>query len=279
MIMGRRGITIMDDFFLRAILAGIGVALVAGPMGCVVIWRRMAYFGDAMAHSALLGVALAFAFAINLMLGVFLVVLACALGLVLLQRREGLSADAVLGILSHGTLAVGLVIVSFLDWVRIDLMAYLFGDILAVSRFDLMMVWGGGAAVLGALALIWRPLLAGTISPEIAAAEGMRPERARLAYMLLLAAAIAIAMKMVGVLLITALLVIPPATARRVASGPEGMAIWASLLGALAVLGGLFASLEFDTPSGPSIVVASLVIFVASLALAGRRRRPDGGVA
>lgn len=269
----------MDDFFLRAILAGIGVALVAGPMGCVVIWRRMAYFGDAMAHSALLGVALAFAFAINLMLGVFLVVLACALGLVLLQRREGLSADAVLGILSHGTLAVGLVIVSFLDWVRIDLMAYLFGDILAVSRVDLIVVWGGGAAVLGALALIWRPLLAGTVSPEIAAAEGMQPERARLAYMLLLAAAIAIAMKMVGVLLITALLVIPPATARRFASGPETMALWASVLGALAVLGGLFASLEFDTPSGPSIVVASLVIFVASLALAGRRRRADGGVA
>lgn len=269
-------ITIMDDFFLRAILAGIGVAIVAGPMGCVVIWRRMAYFGDAMAHSALLGVALAFAFAINLMLGVFLIVLACAVGLVLLQRREGLSADAVLGILSHGTLAVGLVIVSFLDWVRIDLMAYLFGDILAVSRMELAFVWGGGAMVLGALALIWRPLLAGTISPEIAAAEGMKPERARLAYMLLLAAAIAIAMKMVGVLLITALLVIPPATARRFASGPEMMAAWASGLGVLAVLGGLFASLEFDTPSGPSIVVAALVIFLISVGVAGTRRKPDG---
>ncbi len=264
----------LDDFFFRAMLAGVGLALTTGPLGCFIIWRRMAYFGDTMAHSALLGIALSLLFSVNLMLSVFLVAAAISLLLLLLQRRGGLSADALLGILSHATLAIGLVIVAFMTWVRVDLMGFLFGDILAVSRADVGIIWGGGAVVLAAIALLWRPLLASTVSADIAEAEGLHPERAKLAFMLLMALVIAIAMKIVGILLITSLLVIPAAAARRLARTPERMAIVASLLGALAVVGGLYGSLHYDTPSGPSIAVAALLLFLISLVPGPR---PAGG--
>lgn len=270
----------LDDFFTRALVAGIGLALVTGPLGCLIVWRRMAYFGDTMAHSALLGVAIAFLFSINLTIAVFFTAALVALALLFLQRRPTLSTDALLGILSHSTLAVGLVMVSFMSWVRIDLMGFLFGDILAVSQLDIALIYGGGALVLGILVWMWRPLLAGTVSTEVAEAEGLQPERSKLVFMLLMALVIAIAMKIVGVLLITALLIIPAATARRMATTPEHMAVIASALGAIAVSGGLFGSLRFDTPSGPSIVVAALVLFVISIMVpVWRRSHRQGGAA
>src|SRR6218665_3784225 len=119
----------LDDFFVRALIAGVGVAVTAGPLGCFVIWRRMAYFGDTMAHSALLGVALSLLLDLNLMLSVFIVAALVSLLLLLLQRAGTLSADALLGILSHASLSVGLVILAFMTWVRVDLVSFLFGDI------------------------------------------------------------------------------------------------------------------------------------------------------
>lgn len=246
-------------------LAGIGLALVSGPLGCVVIWHRMAYFGDTMAHSALLGIALALFFDINIMIGVFVISSAVSVALVSLRRRGGLSSDALLGILSHSTLALGLVLVASMTWLRVDLMGYLFGDILSVSRTDLAVIYGGGILVLLGLRFLWRPLLASTVHVDIAQAEGLAPERARLAFMLAMAFVIAIAMKIVGIVLITALLIIPAATARRLAATPEQMAVLASLGGALAVIIGLGASLRLDTPSGPSIVVAAFALFIVSL--------------
>ncbi len=265
----------LDDFFIRALLAGLGLALVAGPLGCFVIWRRMAYFGDTMAHSALLGVALSLLLHVNLTVAVFGVAAVVSLALLALQRRGALSTDALLGILSHSTLAIGLVLAAFLTWVRFDLMTYLFGDILAVGQTDILMIWGGGVLVLLALAKIWRPLIAATVNPELAEAEGMQPERTRLFFMLLLALVIAIAIKVVGILLVTAMLIIPAAAARRFSSSPEVMAVMASGLGMIAVAGGLFGSLRFDTPSGPSIVVAALVIFLVSLLPFGQRKTID----
>jgi zinc transport system permease protein len=262
----------LDDFFWRALIGGVGVALVAGPLGCFIVWRRMAYFGDTMAHAALLGVALAILLEIHMTLGVFAITATVAFALVLLQRQQALPTDALLGILSHSTLAIGLVLVAFMAWVRIDLLSYLFGDLLAVSRLDIALIWGGGAVVLAILAAVWRPLLAATVSAELAAAEGLHPERARLVFMLLMAGVIAIAMKIVGILLITSLLVIPAATARRFAPGPEAMALIAAAAGALAVVLGLSASLQWDTPSGPSVVVAALALFLLSLASLAFRR-------
>ncbi len=268
----QREIAMLDDFFVRAILAGVGLALTTGPLGCFIIWRRMAYFGDTIAHSALLGVALSLLFELNLTLAVFAVAALVSVLLLFLQKRQALSADALLGILSHATLAIGLVMVAFMSWVRIDLIAFLFGDILAVSTTDIALIWGGGLFVLAAMAWLWRPLLAATVNAELAEAEGLRPERARLFFMLLMAVVIAIAMKIVGIMLITSLLIIPAAAARRFSSTPEIMAVLASLIGAAAVVGGLFGSLTYDTPSGPSIVVAALILFMLSL-LPLRRHR------
>lgn len=262
-----KGTTMLDDFFTRALIAGIALSLVTGPLGCFIVWRRMSYFGDTMAHSALLGVALSFLFDVNLTFGVFVVAVAVAAALLLLQRRNALSTDALLGILSHSTLAIGLVMVAFMSWIRVDLMGFLFGDILAVSVTDIAVITVGGVAILALLVGMWRPLLAATVNAEVAEAEGMRPEVTRVILMLLLACVIAIAMKIVGVLLITALLIIPAATARRLSSTPEQMAVISAVIGALAVAGGLFGSLRFDTPSGPSIVVAALVLFLISIAL------------
>ena len=263
----------LDDFFVRAVVAGAGVALVTGPLGCFIVWRRLSYFGDTLSHAALLGVAIAFLLQIDVTLAVFSVSVVVAISLLWLQRRAGLSADALLGLLSHSALALGLVALAFMTWVRIDLMGLLFGDILAVSRSDIAIIYAGGVFVLAVLAMIWKPLFAATVNPELAEAEGMKPDRANFIFMLLLAVVVAIALKIVGVLLITALLIIPAATARRFAGGPELMALFASPAGVLAVVGGLFGSLQWDTPSGPTIVVAALVLFLVSLlpvaALAG----------
>lgn len=258
----------LDDFFTRALIAGIGVALVAGPLGCFIVWRRLAYFGDTLSHAALLGVALAFLFEINITLAVFGVSACISVALLLLQRHATLSSDALLGLLSHSALALGLVVLAFMSWVRMDLMGFLFGDILAVSKADIDVIWRGGALVMAILIFIWRPLFAATVNRELAEAEGMYPDRINFIFMLLLAAVIAISMKIVGVLLITAMLIIPAATARWFSSSPEQMAILAAAIGALSVVGGLFGSLEWDTPAGPSIVVGALTLFVVSLIIA-----------
>ena len=258
-------IAMLDDFFARALVAGIGVALIAGPLGCFIVWRRLAYFGDTLSHAALLGVALALLLEVNITLAVFVVSAGVSFAMVLLRRRARLSADVLLGLLAHSTLAVGIVVLAFMTWVRVDLMGFLFGDILAVSKLDIAIIWVGGAISLAILAMIWRPLFAGTVHQELAEAEGMNPERANVIFMLLMAAVIAISMKIVGVLLITAMLIIPAATARRFASGPEQMALLAALIGVTAVLGGLFGSLQWDTPTGPSIIIAALLPFVLSL--------------
>lgn len=255
----------LDDFFSRAIIAGIGVALVAGPLGCFIVWRRLAYFGDTLSHAALLGVALAFLFEVNITLAVFAVSACVSIALLLLQKQGTLSSDALLGLLAHSALALGLVALAFMTWIRMDLMGFLFGDILAVSKTDIAFIWMGGLVVLAILAAVWRPLFAATINRELAEAEGMNPERVNMIFMLLMAAVIAISMKIVGVLLITAMLIIPAATARRFSSGPEQMALMAAIIGAAAVVGGLFGSLEWDTPAGPSIVVAALALFILSL--------------
>lgn len=260
----------MDDFLVRALLAGVGVALLAGPLGSFVVWRRMAYFGDTLAHSALLGVTLGFLLDVSPMVGVVGVCVALALALVGLQERRTLATDTLLGILSHSALSLGLVVLAFLETLRVDLIAYLFGDILSVTVADLAWIAGGGAVALGGLAFLWRPLLAVTVDEDLARVEGLPVTALRLAFMLLIALVIAVSMKIVGILLITSLLIIPAATARRFATTPEGMAALASLLGAAAVGAGLWASLTWDLPAGPSVVVSALALFVASVAVPQR---------
>ncbi len=255
---------IFEDFIWRALLGGAGVASVSGPLGCFIVWRRMAYFGDSVAHSALLGVALGFFFGIDIRLGTLIACVSLALFLVLLQGQKRLSSDTILGILAHTALSVGLVTISFMESLRVDLIGYLLGDILSVTASDIGWIYGGGALALVWLALIWRSLLAVTVHDELARAEGIPVWAVRVSFMALIAFVIAIAMKIIGILLITSLLIIPAATARRFSRTPEQMAALAALFGGLAVLGGIMASLRWDTPSGPSVVVAAAALFAVS---------------
>jgi zinc transport system permease protein len=255
----------LDDFFVRAVVAGLGVAAVAGPLGCFVVWRKLAYFGDTLAHAALLGVALSLLFNLNVTLAVFVVAILVALALLALQKRSSLSSDALLGLLSHGSLALGLMALAFMTWVRMDLMGLLFGDLLAVTKTDIMVVYAGGAAVLAVLMWAWKPLFAVTVHRDLAAAEGINSNAYDVLLMVLLAAVVAVSIKIVGVMLITSLLIIPAGAARRFSGGPVLMAVIAAVLGAVSVVGGLFASLTWNTPSGPSIVVVALLLFLAGL--------------
>jgi zinc transport system permease protein len=256
---------VLDDFMIRALVGGCGIALVSGPLGSFVVWRRMAYFGDTLAHSALLGIALGYLLGIGMTAGVIAVCVGIAVLLVLLQEQRQLASDTLLGIVSHSTLSLGLVAIAFMETMRIDLLAYLFGDILSVTWPDIVWIYGGGAAALAVLALIWRRLLAITVDEDLARVEGMPVLAIRLTFMLLIAGVIAIAMKIVGILLITSLLIVPAATARRFARSPEQMAGTAALIGMLAVLGGLAGSLVWDLPSGPSVVTSAALMFACSL--------------
>ena len=254
-----------DDFFIRALVAGLGVALVTGPLGCFIIWRRLSFFGDTLAHSALLGVTLAFSFDINIAFSVFIISSAIALILLKLQKTTNLPGDALLGLLAHSSLAVGLVVIGFLSFIRFDIMGLLFGDILAVTENDLIIIWVGGALILFVLKLIWKPLFASTVNYELAEAEGMRPERVNAIFTILMAAIIAISIKMVGLLLITGMLIIPAAMARNISNNPKQMVLFSIIGGLLSVVMGLFGSLEINTPSGPSIITAGLILFILSL--------------
>ena len=257
----------MDEFLIRALLGGVGVALAAGPLGCFVVWRRMAYFGDTLAHSGLLGVALGVLLGIHEGLSVILVCIVLAVLLGLLERQHRLATDTLLGILAHTALSLGIIALAFLEAVRVDLVSYLFGDILAVTTIDLYWIWGGAALALAVLMGIWRPLLSMTVHEELARVEGVSVFTVRLVFMLLIATVIAAAMKVVGILLITSLLIIPAAAARRFARTPEVMAALASLFGCIAVVLGLTASLRWNTPAGPSVVVAAAVLFGFGLVL------------
>jgi zinc transport system permease protein len=262
--------TAMDDFVVRAFVGGLGLAVIAGPLGSLVVWRRMAFFGDALAHSALLGVTLGFALGINLGVGIALLCVLLAVLLVVLQRRVRVAADTLLGIFAHSTLSLGLVAIAFMERLRVDLLAYLFGDILAVTLSDIAWIYAGGAVVLGVLVLLWRQFLSATVHEELARVEGVPVEPLRFVFVLLIAITVAAAMKIVGVLLITALLIIPAATARRFARTPEQMAVLAAAIGAAAVGLGIYASLTFDTPAGPSIVVAAAALFALSAVMPQR---------
>jgi len=260
-------------FVWRALMAGVGVALVAGPLGCFVVWRRMAYFGTALAHNAFLGIALGILLGIDPVFGIAGAAIVVAVLLVILQRQQVLASDTLIGILAHGGMALGLVVLAFLEGMRADLLTYLFGDVLAVGWDDLAWVYGAGAVTLAALAGLWRWLLLVSVQADLAAAEGVPVLAVRLAFMIMLALFVAIAMKIVGILLITSMLIIPAAAARRVAGTPERMAVAASVTGVLAVAGGMGTSLTLDTPSGPAIVVVAAVLFALAHLGAGVRAR------
>ena len=253
----------LDDFMIRAALAGLGVAIAAAPLGCFVVWRKMVYFGDATAHAAILGVAISLALSISIFAGVLTVSILMALTVSTLGGRS-YAMDTLLGVMAHSALALGLVAVSFLSGIRIDLMAYLFGDILAVSRMDLAIIWSGAVLVLLLLYWRWSALLTSTLNPDLAQAAGINPRREQLILILSLAVVVAVAIKVVGVLLIAALLIIPAAAARPFSTTPEAMGGIAVLIGGFSALSGLYVAYHFNTPTGPTIVSLAACLFVLS---------------
>lgn len=254
-----------DDFIVRAFAAGIGLAFITGPLGCFIVWRRLSYFGDTISHTALLGVVIAYALDFNIIIAVFVVSCLLALSLLFLQRRTNLPDDALLGLLAHSVLAIGLVLLGILSFIRIDLMGLLFGDILSVNVTDLLFVWIGGGIVLIVLILIWRPLFAGTVNLELAKAEGLNPDLANAIFTLLIASVIAISIKIVGILLITGLLIIPASASRNLSSTPIQMAIISSIIGVASVVLGIQTSMIWNTPTGPTILTITLGVFILTL--------------
>lgn len=260
----------MIELLFPGWLAGILLSCAAGPLGSFVVWRRMSYFGDTLAHASLLGVAFGLLLNINPFYAVIAITLLLALVLVWLEKRPNIAIDTLLGIMAHSALSLGLVVVSLMSGIRVDLMAYLFGDLLSVTPEDLVTIAAGVSVVVVILCLQWRNLLSMTISPDLAFVDGVKLQRVRLLLMLVTALTIGVAMKFVGALIITSLLIIPAATARRFARTPEQMAWVAVATGMLAVTGGLAFSASYDTPAGPSVVLAAAVLFMLSLL----RRQP-----
>jgi zinc transport system permease protein len=256
---------LQQGFLLRALLACLGIAIVAAPLGCFVVWRRMAYFGETIAQAGLIGIALGLLLSLNLTLSVLVVAFLVAVLLVGLGRQTMLPMDSLLGLLAHAALAIGVIATSLVKGRQVDLMSYLFGDVFAVTRADLLWILVGGAAVLFALAWLWRPLLTIALDEDMAVAEGIDVARTKAIFVVLLALTIAIVMKIVGALLTIAFLIMPASAARPLAETPEQMVLIAAVLGMLGVVGGLFLSATLDTPGGPSIVVVLTGIFVVAV--------------
>lgn len=262
-----------EPFFLRAIAAGIGLVLIAAPLGCIIIWRRMAYVGETLAQASLLGVALGLAFELDLTFAVIIAAVAAALVLIAFGRQKLLALDSVLGLMHHAALALGVVAIALLQGPSVDLMGFLFGDVFAVSNTDLVWIFGGGAIVLALTTWLWRPLVRLSLHEDLATAEGIHPWLPRAAFDIMLAVTIAVAMKIVGILLVMSFLIIPAVAARPLASTPERMVLIAALVGMLGVVSGLWTSLYADTPGGPSIVLAMSALAILSLVTFGRKSR------
>ena len=252
----------LDDFLLLALIAGAGIALVAAPLGCFVVWRRMAYFGDSLAHSALLGIALGLLTGMNTNLGTVIVCAVFAIILLALQEMRILATDTLLGILAHAALSIGMVVLSFVHDQPFDLHAYLFGDILTVTQEDIFWIYGGGVIALGLLLINWASLVLMTLHEDLARAEGVKTFWVNLMLVLIMTVVVAVSIRIVGILLITSLLVIPAATSRQWVRSPETMAMLAAVFGIISVFGGIMASYQLDTPAGPSIVTTATLLFV-----------------
>ncbi|HDR1022601.1 TPA: zinc ABC transporter permease subunit ZnuB [Pasteurella multocida] len=255
----------MFDILFPAWLTGILLSMITAPLGAFVVWRKMAYFGDTLAHSALLGVALGFFLEINPYLSILILTLVLAVIMVWLEGKTQFSVDTLLGIIAHSCLSLGVVTVGLLENVRVDLMAYLFGDLLAITYDDLIFIISGVVIVLGTLVYYWKPLISTTVSAELAQVEGINVNKMRFILMILTALTIALSMKFVGALIITSLLIIPSATARRFAKTPEQMVIIAVLISMVSVSLGLILSAYYDTAAGPSVVICSSLLFLLSL--------------
>ena len=260
----------MEDFILRAILAAIGISIIAGSLGCFVIWKRMSYFSESISHSALLGVSLGIASGLGIHFGLVLVGTLFALLIVVLQERKFLSNDAILGIFSHIALSLGIVVLALVGGANMDYFSLLFGDILSITNRDIVWVYSVLIVIVVLLSIFWQRLLLLTLNEDLAKAEGVKHTFYQLLFMLMIALAVSVSVQIVGVLLITSLLIIPPAIAKVFARTPSQMVFKSILVSILAVIIGLSGSMYYDLATGPAIVIALGILFVLSQLVASK---------
>ena len=252
----------IEPFIARALLAGTLAASAAAALGCFVVWRRMAYFGDAVAHGALLGVALGAVIGVSHTMGALV---ACMSFVLFLARwRRMFSLDVLMGVAAHAALSVGVLAIAVGDR-SLDLHAYLFGDILFAGIVDLGWLSVCAVLVFGFLIWNWRSLVLCSVNEDVAACEGVKVDRLNLSLLLLMALVVAASVRVAGILLVASLLIIPAATARQFATSPLGMAVMAVIIGIVSVFVGVGTSLHFDVPTAPSIVAFASLLFAVSL--------------
>lgn len=263
----------MDAFIIRALTAGVLLAAVSGVLGCFIVWRRMAYFGDSLAHGALLGAAIGLFFGGGLIDWRWTAAAVCVLfapALVLLRRRAKVADDTALGILAHGSLAFALLLASNIP--GLDLHAYLLGDILAVGDDDLLWIAGGGGLTILYVAVCWQSLTLTAVHEDLAASEGVKVVRTQMLLTLLTALVVAASIRIIGALLITSLLIAPAAAAMQFATSPGRMAAGAAFFGIIAVVAGVAISVQWDVPTGPAIAASAVIIFVLSMLFSRKRQ-------
>lgn len=255
----------MFELLLPPLIAGIVLSCITGPLGAFIVWRKMSYFGDTLSHAALLGIAIGFLLHIEPIYSIIFITIVLAVGLIYLESQQKLAVDTLLGIFAHSSLSLGIIVISLISNIRVDLMGYLFGDLLSITVSDIYLITLGALIISIILLFNWNQLLFITVSEELAFSNGINIVRGKLILMLILALTIGLSMKFVGALIITSLLIIPAATARFYSRTPEQMAIFAILIGITSVIGGLLISVYYDTPTGPSVVIANTILFIISL--------------
>ncbi len=266
----------LDDFLIRSLLAGILMVLVAAPMGCLMVWQRLAFLADTLGHAAVLGVALGLVMSINPMMSVLLIILLVMVIMQLSQRRlhvsAGVLSESVLAILSYTGLSAGILILGVSGRSNVSLEAILFGDLLATSMQDLMFIGITVLILLGLLWKHWHSFVAVTVSPEIAQAEGISVQKTQLLLYLMIALLVAVMMKIMGVLLIGAMLVIPVNAARVFSRGPEQMVLISLGFGLISLFSGMFFSWQFDLQTGPAVVVVATLWLLLALLVQKRNK-------
>lgn len=255
----------MLELILPPILAAVFLACISGPLGCFVVWKKMAYFGDTVAHAALLGVGLGVILSIATQISVIILCLLVAILVAYFNSKKYLSTDTTLGILAHGSLALGMLTVTVVSPTRINLQGILMGDLLTVGYSEALHVGILSIVIIALIVKLWRHFLMSAIDEDLATVEGYSPNKNQFLLTLTIALTIAFGIKLVGALLISGLLIIPAAGARKLSSSPEAMAITAGLIGLVSSVLGLISSAYWDLPAGPAIVCCALLIFIAAL--------------
>lgn len=249
-------------FIGQGVIALLVLSFLTAPMGCFLIWRRMSFFGATLAHSALLGAVIGLLLGVGVFVGVmgFTALLACLLTWWLQNQR--LANDTVLAMIAHLTLAIGVVAISLMDNLRIDLMAYLFGDVLSISRPVFYQIVAVCIVSAIALRVFWRGFVNLAVQPDIAQVEGYRTTVLSFCFVLFLSITISVGMVTVGALLIVSMLIIPAATARLIANQLKTMVFAAWIFTVISIISGMVAAYYVDLPAGPMVVIASGGLFV-----------------